>query len=180
MVRFHSAALILSTFTLLENVFITSAIDKSNCEPLKALGTPDLSRYYYSTSFDIDEAMCTYSLDIKFKHDGDLPLPNNPPVQCDPSLIPPDIASDGLPFFVFRWAYESVSKDIKEATGIDHISIDFNPCGHPPLNVFTIPHYDLHIYLVDPEYRVCMTCDKVPNAPICDPAAQSTANGRSE
>ena len=181
MARFDSTALVLLTFTLLQNVFITSAIDKSNCEPLENLGSPDISRFDYSMkNFDINEDMCTYSLEIEFKHDADLPVPNNPVAQCDPSIVPPEIASDHLPYFAFRWAYESVPEYVKMATGIDHISIDFNPCGHPPLGVFTIPHYDLHIYLVDPEYRSCMTCNKVPGAPICDPDEQTTLSGEGE
>jgi len=68
-----------------------------------------------------------------------------------------------------RWGYQTVPMRIKMAAGIDHISIDFNPCGHPPFNAFTVPHYDVHIYKVDPEYRACMTCMKPIGVPICDP-----------
>ena len=120
---------------------------------------------------------------VKFKHDDTLPLPDDPAGQCDPTIVPPKIAStDGLPYYAGRWAYQTVPKYIKKAAGIDHISIDFNPCGHPPFNVFTVPHYDFHIYKVDPEYRTCMTCVQPIGAPICDPSpdAQTTSNGLGE
>jgi len=155
---------------------LVAAIDTSNCEPLDDLGPDNLDRYNYSLDMDIDSG-CSYELKIKFKHDETLPLPTSGP-QCDPSIVPPDIAPDGLPYFGFRWAYESVPTKIKKATGIDHISIDFNPCGHPPYDVFTIPHYDMHIYLKSPEYRRCMTCTKVAGAPVCDPGNQSTPSGQ--
>jgi hypothetical protein len=93
--------------------------------------------------------------------------------------VPPAFAPDGLPYFAFRWSYAKVSKQIKKVTGIDHISIDFNSCGHPPLEIFGVPHYDLHIYLEKPKFRTCMTCDKIPDTPICDfrPDMQTTASG---
>ena len=161
MVRFHSAATTLASLALFQNASVSSAIDRStNCEPIEKLGSSDLDRYNYSTSIDIDNG-CSYSLEIKIKHDASLPIPFDG-IQCDPSIIPPAIDSDGLPYFANRWAYESVPKHIQKATGIDHISVDFNPCGHPPLGVFSIPHYNLHIYLVDPEYRSCMTCQTIP------------------
>lgn len=152
------------------------AIDTSNCEPVANLGSDNVDRYSYSSSINISDN-CDYTLDIKFKHDESLPIPSSGS-QCDPSIVPPAIASDNLPYFAFRWAYESFSKKIKDATGLDHISIDFNPCGHPPMDVFTIPHYDLHLYKVSPEFRTCMTCDKIPGAPVCDPGGQSTSNGK--
>jgi hypothetical protein len=157
---------------------LASAIDHSNCESIGNLGLDNLDRYDYSVDMEIDEN-CSYALSIKFKHDITLPVPTEPAVQCNPAVQPPVHAiEDGLPYYAFRWAYERVPKSIKKATGIDHISIDFNPCGHPPMDVFTIPHYDFHIYLVDPEYRACMTCDLVPFAPVCDLEHQTTSNGR--
>ena len=150
---------------------------ESNCEPVENVGLNSLERFNYSVSMDITDD-CMYSLVMKFKHDDALPVPNDPSAQCDPSIVPPIIASDGLPYFAFRWAYESLPDYIKQATGVDHITIDFNPCGHPPVDIFTIPHFDIHVYLVDPEYRSCLTCEKIPGAPICDPFGQTTTNGK--
>ena len=159
-------------------------IDRSNCEPVDNLGNSNLDRFMYATNLEtstIDaEGSCSYDFQIMFKHDSTLPVPSDFASQCDPTIVPPAIASDGLPYFAFRWNYQSVPQRIKKVTGIDHVSIDFNPCGHPPTDVFNIPHYDLHLYLVDPEYRRCMTCDLIPGAPVCDPTpgSQSTSNGR--
>mmetsp|Transcript_2103 Transcript_2103/g.3094 ORF Transcript_2103/g.3094 Transcript_2103/m.3094 type:complete len:340 (-) Transcript_2103:195-1214(-) len=148
-----------------------------NCEPVANLGSTNVDRYDYSLSMDVDD-QCAYSLSFQMKHDPNLPVATDPFSQCDPSIAPPAIASDGLPYFALRWAWESVPAYVKKATGIDHISVDFNPCGHPPFGVFTVPHYDFHIYLVDPDYRSCMTCDKIPGTPICNPEAQTTPNGK--
>ncbi|WP_412061747.1 DUF5602 domain-containing protein [Rubrivirga sp. IMCC45206] len=32
--------------------------------------------------------------------------------------------------------------------GIDHISLDWNPEGHEPEGLFTVPHFDMHFYMV--------------------------------
>jgi len=180
MVRFQVAAIAIANLALYSYAPLASAIDHSNCESIGNLGLDNLDRFDYSVDMDIDEN-CSYVLSFKFKHDSALPVPTEAD-HCNPAVQPPVMASDGLPYYAFRWAYESVPKSIKKATGIDHLSIDFNPCGHPPMDVFTNPHYDLHIYLVDPKYRACMTCDLAPFAPVCNPApgAQTTSNGRGE
>jgi hypothetical protein len=152
----------------------------SNCEPVENVGVSNLERFEYSVGMEIDEESCEYTLQMKFKHDETLPVPNAWEGQCDPTIVPPVLASDNLPYFAFRWAYEAVPNYIKKATGIDHFSIDFNSCGHPPEDVFNIPHYDFHVYRVDPEFRACMTCAKVTGAPVCDPktgAQETTSNG---
>lgn len=159
-----------------------SALDTSSCVPIDDLGTESLDAFDYSVKLDVTpeedgSGTCDYEVTINFKHDASLPLPESAN-DCDPSIQPPSIASDGLPYFAFRWAYESVSKKIKKVTGIDHISIDFNPCGHPPLGVFTVPHYDLHIYTVGPKYRTCMTCNTAAGTPTCDPDNQDSIAGR--
>jgi len=170
--RFYTAALL-----FFRSLSLTTATDEA-CAPISDLGTPNVDRFDASTSMDIDEN-CEFTWKLSFKHDKSVPLPSDPPAQCDPSIVPPQIAPDELPYFAFRWFYEKVSEDIKKVTGIDHISIDWNPCGHPPVNVFGMPHYDIHIYLVTPEFRTCMTCTQPPGAPVCTPApeAQSTARG---
>ena len=123
--------------------------------------------------------VCTYNLQVVFQHDDDLPVPSDPAVQCNPANQPPQLAEDGLPYFASRWFYQQVSEEIKSATGIDNISIDWNPCGHPPADIYTAPHYDVHFYKVSPEYRRCMTCAKGPRGPSCDPTpgSQTTPSG---
>jgi len=174
----HHHVMMLSAALLF--LFPIASVVASDCAPIEELGTSNLDRFDYSVSIDIDED-CSYLLSFEMKHDASLPVPTDFATQCDPDGDPSGfIAPDGIPYFGFRWAYETVPKEIKMATGIDSISIDFNPCGHPPAGVFTsIPHYDFHIYMIDSEYRRCMTCDLMPFAPVCDPSVtQSTSSGR--
>eukprot|EP00533_Pseudo-nitzschia_delicatissima_P008737 CAMPEP_0116095088 /NCGR_PEP_ID=MMETSP0327-20121206/9477_1 /TAXON_ID=44447 /ORGANISM="Pseudo-nitzschia delicatissima, Strain B596" /LENGTH=369 /DNA_ID=CAMNT_0003586733 /DNA_START=343 /DNA_END=1452 /DNA_ORIENTATION=- len=172
MTNFKAAA---ASLLLLSNV--VTAQD-GTCADIGDLGIPNLDRYDYSISMDVDDD-CEFSLEIAFTHNEDNPLPSDPMTQCDPSIVPPALAADGAPYFAFRWNYQTVPDDIKQVTGVDHISIDWNPCGHPPLDAFAAPHYDLHIYLESPEYRTCMTCTPFPGAPFCDPTpgAQTTEGG---
>mmetsp|Transcript_60181 Transcript_60181/g.67334 ORF Transcript_60181/g.67334 Transcript_60181/m.67334 type:complete len:319 (+) Transcript_60181:16-972(+) len=175
MVKLTTAVIALSSLYS-RHVTSLSIIDESNCVPIENLGTNDLDRYEYDVNMAIDDD-CNYSLSMKMKHDVTLPLPSDPMTQCVPGPNLAIASEDDLPYLAFRWAYAKVPRNVKKATGIDHITIDFNSCGHPPVNVFTIPHYDFHIYLVDPEYRSCMTCDLADASPACDPNAQSTLSG---
>ena len=34
------------------------------------------------------------------------------------------------------------------ATAFEHIGINWNPGGHPPAGVFTVPHFDFHFYMI--------------------------------
>lgn len=169
---------IISTTVQLFLCLLSTSTASDTCDAIKKLGTPSLDRFDPLVSMDVD-ADCEFTVKLSFKHDETLPIPSDPATQCNPSIVPPEIASDELPYFAFRWNYGKVSEDIKKVTGIDHISIDWNPCGHPPLNIWAVPHYDVHIYLETPEFRTCMTCDKVHGAPICDPTpgSQTTASG---
>jgi hypothetical protein len=35
----------------------------------------------------------------------------------------------------------------------DHATVDWWPEGHPPPNVYTVPHFDAHFYFISPETR---------------------------
>jgi len=149
------------------------------CATIEELGTPGLTQFDYSISVAVDDDG-EYTLKIDFKHDENLPVATNPPLQCNPAIAPPALADDGMPYFAFRWHYQSVPEIVKTVTGIDHVSIDYNACGHPPMNIFTAMHYDLHLYRETPEFRTCMTCAKIPGTPLCDPTpgAQTSDNGK--
>ena len=97
---------------------------------------------------------------------------------CNPADV--QIADDGMPFLAERNSYMPLSDDIRAATPFDHIAFDYQPCGHPPLGIFTKPHYDLHIYHVPVKAREHMTCDLLPGAPVCAfPAdAQTSDSGK--
>lgn len=40
-----------------------------------------------------------------------------------------------------------------ETTPFKHVWLNWNPNGHPPANVYTKPHFDLHYYMVSSEER---------------------------
>lgn len=47
----------------------------------------------------------------------------------------------------------------KEAatTAFDHIGFDWNPMGHPPANIYTVPHFDIHFYTISSAERESIT-----------------------
>jgi hypothetical protein len=60
-----------------------------------------------------------------------------------------------------------------KVTGFDHVMLDWNPMGHEPDMVYTLPHFDFHFYTVteaaqmailpsDPDYAAKL--DKLPAA----------------
>jgi uncharacterized protein len=40
-----------------------------------------------------------------------------------------------------------------KATGFDHVMLDWNPGGHEPEHVYTLPHFDFHFFLTSPAER---------------------------
>lgn len=38
----------------------------------------------------------------------------------------------------------------------DHATIDWNPEGHPPPGVYTVPHFDAHFYFISPESQAAI------------------------
>lgn len=153
------------------------------CVPIEMLGTSGdeiKERFNYSVQMSEDDEACTYSLQVSFKHDEQQPIPDDPSVQCNAMAGPPAVDSNGIPYLKHRSWYISFEDDIKEATGFDHVDLSFNPCGHPPLGAFTIPHYDLHFYRMTPYERTCMTCVLDLPSPACDvsPGTQTSDSGR--
>lgn len=41
--------------------------------------------------------------------------------------------------------------------GYDHVGIDWNPMGHIPPGVYSVPHFDFHFYLISREQREKIT-----------------------
>ena len=128
----------------------------------------------FESSFVVDSETCEYSLTFSFQHNPDFPVPSGPS-DCNPFAEDLAIASDGLPFLASRESYELLSEDIREATPFNHISLDFQPCGHPPLDVFNKPHYDVHVYTSTIEERILRTCELIPGTPECNPEAEGNA-----
>ncbi|HEY0679193.1 MAG TPA: hypothetical protein VGD17_12970 [Chitinophagaceae bacterium] len=40
-----------------------------------------------------------------------------------------------------------------DATPFKHVWLNWNPNGHPPTNIYTLPHFDMHFYMVPSEER---------------------------
>ena len=38
----------------------------------------------------------------------------------------------------------------------DHVSIDWNPQGHPPPGIYTVPHFDIHFYMITPSEQAAI------------------------
>lgn len=47
-----------------------------------------------------------------------------------------------------------------------HITLDWNPHGHEPQDVYTLPHFDMHFYYISNTTRQNITC-MGDNAPVC-------------
>ncbi len=45
------------------------------------------------------------------------------------------------------------------ATPFNHIYFGWNPKGHEPENVYTVPHFDIHFYTITPEERERITAE---------------------
>lgn len=43
------------------------------------------------------------------------------------------------------------------ATVFNHVGLNWNPQGHPPPMVYTVPHFDVHYYFISPAQRATMT-----------------------
>ena len=62
---------------------------------------------------------------------------------------------------------------VKEVTALDHASLNWLPCGHPPIGISNMPHLDAHFYYVTPAFRndviKCTTSPGPagPDVPIC-------------
>ncbi|WP_247237814.1 DUF5602 domain-containing protein [Telluribacter sp. SYSU D00476] len=44
----------------------------------------------------------------------------------------------------------------KLRTPFDHVTLDWNPVGHPPENVYDKPHFDIHFYMMSEQERMAI------------------------
>lgn len=42
----------------------------------------------------------------------------------------------------------------KEATPFDHIEVNWNPEGHEPPGIYTLPHFDVHFYMISHKQKM--------------------------
>lgn len=57
------------------------------------------------------------------------------------------LSTDPLNFAGNTFSFTLGAKEL-ELTPFDHIVINWNPAGHPPAGVYTIPHFDFHFYTI--------------------------------
>jgi hypothetical protein len=57
-------------------------------------------------------------------------------------------ALDGLPAAGAGWPYTLWMPLRGPKSGVDHVTIDWNPHGHPPPGIYSVPHFDFHFYYV--------------------------------
>jgi hypothetical protein len=43
-----------------------------------------------------------------------------------------------------------------EVTPYDHLEFDWQPNGHPPQGIFTLPHFDIHFFMISPEEEMAI------------------------
>lgn len=55
------------------------------------------------------------------------------------------------------WEYVLPLPREAAATGYDHVGLDWNPHGHIPPGVYTVPHFDFHFYMISEEARAKIT-----------------------
>jgi uncharacterized protein len=55
------------------------------------------------------------------------------------------------------WEYSLPMPDTGPRTGYDHVVLDWNPAGHIPDGVYTVPHFDVHFYLISNGEREAIT-----------------------
>lgn len=68
------------------------------------------------------------------------------------------------------WEYTLAMPIKGPKTGYTHVVIDWNPHGHPPPHIYTVPHFDFHFYLTsaDEVARVVFTGPTDPAARVSD------------
>ena len=42
-------------------------------------------------------------------------------------------------------------------TVFSHVGVNWQPQGHPPMNIYSVPHFDVHFYLISSQERDAMT-----------------------
>jgi len=55
------------------------------------------------------------------------------------------------------WEYVLPMPTTGPRTGYDHIGLDWNPDGHRPAGVYTVPHFDVHFYLISTAEQQAIT-----------------------
>lgn len=62
---------------------------------------------------------------------------------------------------------------VAETTAFDHLVVNVNPEGHPPPMVYSLPHLDVHFYIISPAERAAITTP-ADASEMCDPMVPLT------
>lgn len=116
---FHRLALATSLM-----VACMASAEKTELETMyPQLGLNSLEPLSYEYDVSVDDE-CDYTFEISFEHNS------NFDVGTAETCVGGALAEyDGLPMLAGRWMYEVYPDYVKEATGFDHLSLDYNPCG---------------------------------------------------
>lgn len=77
-------------------------------------------------------------------------------------------AFNGLPSEGETAFYLPLHQKASEVTPFDHLEIDWNPHGHPPPNVYTVPHFDFHFYKISMEEHMAIPAYSPATAALFD------------
>lgn len=73
------------------------------------------------------------------------------------SVLIAEAALSGLPATMPNTPFVLALPAERSTTPFDHVSLDFNPAGHPPAGVYTQPHFDVHFYMITAAERDAIT-----------------------
>lgn len=148
---------------------------------LTPLGTPNLDAYDVEMDFSVDEwetGECIYTIHIDFDPNKRETEPGTPEFlgNCFPDDKQGD-GDDGKTWHGHRRHWMRLPEHMVEATGLNHFSMEWLPCGRAPLG-FRQARWDLVFYTVIPEYRAFMICDTFNSAANLCQWNQTTHLGR--
>lgn len=121
--KFHLSALFAAS--LVPSVMVVASPPPTDLEVMYPfLGVNSLEVYDYKYDVTVDKN-CDYTFQVKFEHVDAFDV--GTAETCAPGVLSeynPEIPILGTFYF-----YEVFPEYVKEATGFDHLSIDYNPCG---------------------------------------------------
>ena len=118
------------------------------------LGINSFDELSYTEDIHVDEN-CDYHFTVNFTHNEAFP------VGSEDTCVPAVTADfDGLPMLAGRWFWREYPEYIQKATGMNHLSLDYNPCGRKygcisiaclggalTLTWFTVSHCRVAVYV---------------------------------
>lgn len=71
--------------------------------------------------------------------------------------LPASGQSETVDYVEYPLLFDSkVQPLIQQLTPFKHLILDWEPHGHPPAGVFTVPHFDFHFYMISPDDRLAI------------------------